>query len=1205
MPTSNEFRKLSAGVEAVDESSAPTQVIGRDEQVEALWVQVKSASARLSAPPRIGKTWFLNLALAMRPEWAGPTLFNAAECRSLREFVWELTRHLHAHGYVSDEWESAVRHWFTQRPYEEPDGGGDTMALAGGDDWEQVLQQTCGILVEKGPADCPVLMIDELPVFLDTLIGEWAEEEAGRLLEALRRIRLQYPALRMILSDAQGLQRVLERLRRGGFQGEPLDDLPPFELPALSAPDARYLAGCLLLGEQVPCSDIHAVAQAVAEACSNVPLAIRNTVYWMARFQDRTWTPETVSVLPTTQDMDGDERAEPSILEESLSLFDSEEVVQRRPSAERSAARSGDRIANGGFSALFPFSLDSLADNTALDTGGNSESARTESQTRSVVTGPLAEGNPRNYLDPAGRSFDWLDSTLSPPHRKLVTDIRTDLARGVQSGNARHVLVTGAAGTGKSHTLAMLAKGLAKGLGLSGRPRTVVYLPSAEPAAESPFDLLLACMRANGESNERLRERLECVESEKRFDALKTAFHERFSDQLTFVIADDLGAVFRTWNKTSLDNLRRFLEHETYVTLMGAPGSERPDSVRLHGWLKDRFRVYPMPELDGDAVGELLCSFASARGDRILAGAIREPRHRHVVRSIHAVSGGNCRILASLDRCLSEKGFRALEEPVTQMTRGELAPIYERRIGECAPQQSKILQALAEHQGRAVNVTELARYMFLTPQAVSRQLQELLRGGFVARTQVGRETCYELNDPLIRFVLDFKHGRDNTLPLLVRGIRRWCAVDRLYRCENEGFPLAEAFRYDAFVEVTHEATPTLEAPAAYIALDPEANPYVEKQACREVTRCLAIDCATELNPELEPQIEKLIGATDKSFATVLGAAKLGSRDRHAASLSELDEWLQSEDAGKAPFDIQVQAQAMRVFALIALGRFGDALSTAESALQQQGGTSDAAQECMAITGINKGIALLKLERFEDAAAQFDTFVEQTDTVAFPEMVAAALLNRAAALDRVGRYAEAMAALDLVTEQYGRAVRCGERESAADAQVFKATLLERLGQHDDALAACTRALGIRPGHPRALMTHALLLCRAGDEPAILKAVESLLNATQTGATERVLLAAGLFDRMAGMESTVQVAAAVFGRDRSTLLYGLIYWVRGRMSMSPPEAQRMERRLHTLRPIFDDDAEAGLVMTIADVLARTAQGDARAMLDLPIELRRLVS
>lgn len=1201
MPTSQEYRELSVAASAVDERSAPTRVIGRNELVEALWVKVRTGSTRLSAPRKVGKTWFLNLALAMRPEWAGPTLFSAGACRSLREFVWELTHHLHKHKYVPDSWEEAVRHWYTQRA--PSDTISESTGIPAGEDWEAVLHATCGILMEKGAADCPVLMIDELPEFLETLTGEWAETEAARLLEALHRLRIEYPALRMILSDAQGLQRVVDKLRRAGYEGQPLDDLPPFELPALTPADARYLAGCLLLGEQVPCTDIHAVADAVADACVNVPSAIRNTVDWMARFGEGPWSPERVGELPTTRDLETMEQGEPGLLEEHLTPFGPDDIVRAEAPTVGSQT---DRVANQGFTSLFPFSLNAITDESALLPGqGPGDGTIVDAVNRSIVAGPLAERGTGDNLDPANRSFDWLDATLTSPHRKIVMDVRTALARGAQTGAPHHIVLAGPAGTGKSHTLALLAKGFAKGLGLSGRPRKVIYLAGSEHSAESPFDVLLECMQADSHSDERLRARLDRAAAEDRFEELMAAFRERYGGQCTIIAIEGLGTLLLNWNKNAIDNLRLFLDRHPSVIVIGTTGPEPLDMARFHGWVKERFRSCAMPDLDSDATRELLCALAKARGDQALVAALSEPRREGAIRTIHTLSGGNCRAIASLDRCLSVKGLSVLGEPVLQMTRGDLAPSYERRAGERAPQQYKILQALADHQGRAVNVTELARYMFLTPQAVSRQLQDLMRSGFLIRTQVGREICYELRDPLIRYVLNYRHGHDGGLPLLVNVIRRWHEVNRLYRTETDGFPFVEAFRFDGFVEMVVETTGSDDGPAAVVSLVPDARATALEPSKRIVSRHVLAGSPELCTPELERQVYGLGQRTEEGFATIFHAAGLLARGHNCACLALLDECLRSTVTSKLSETMQLTLQSMRVYVMLILGRFEGAVAAADAVLRLTGmPDTPTVREGRAMTMINKGVALLKMSRFEDAAAVFDDVVGISDPVELPELVAAALLNRGAALERLNRFAEAIAALDLVSEQFRRAVHGSQRSVAATARVAKARLLERLGQHAEAVAACNEALEIRPGHPRASVMRALFLCGTGQEREIYHAVEAALRATVPGECDRALLAAGLFERMTSLESTVQVAAAIFGRDRLSLLHGLILWTQGCMSKPGDWAKRVQRRLHTLRAIFDDDAEAALVLAIAETRARMSQDEARAALDLPIELRRLL-
>ena len=129
-------------------------------------------------------------------------------------------------------------------------------------------------------------------------------------------------------------------------------------------------------------------------------------------------------------------------------------------------------------------------------------------------------------------------------------------------------------------------------------------------------------------------------------------------------------------------------------------------------------------------------------------------------------------------------GFAELVGPFVQMVDRELTPYYQQRLDRLSPQQKKILMAIAGHHGRALSVKEIAAYTFSSSQVVSRQLADLIHGAHVRRTKLGRESLYELNEPLLRLVLDIKEGRDRPLPLIVAFLSRWYDLRELRRLED-------------------------------------------------------------------------------------------------------------------------------------------------------------------------------------------------------------------------------------------------------------------------------------------------------------------------------------------------------------------------------------------------------------------------------------
>jgi hypothetical protein len=84
-----------------------------------------------------------------------------------------------------------------------------------------------------------------------------------------------------VFCGSLGLHIVLNDLYASGYSGRPVNDMPPFEVGPLSDDWARYLAACLLLGENVPCASPEECASAVATAASGVPFYIQHVVKWM------------------------------------------------------------------------------------------------------------------------------------------------------------------------------------------------------------------------------------------------------------------------------------------------------------------------------------------------------------------------------------------------------------------------------------------------------------------------------------------------------------------------------------------------------------------------------------------------------------------------------------------------------------------------------------------------------------------------------------------------------------------------------------------------------------------------------------------------------------------------------------------------------------------------------------------------------------
>lgn len=113
----------------------------------------------------------------------------------------------------------------------------------------------------------------------------------------------------------------------------------------------------------------------------------------------------------------------------------------------------------------------------------------------------------------------------------------------------------------------------------------------------------------------------------------------------------------------------------------------------------------------------------------------------------------------------------------------ELTPYYQQRIDWLPGQQRKLVEYLCRSEG-PVPVKDMSRRLFMSQQTASRQLKELRDKGYVISHSRGRESLYELAEPLMRLCVEVKENRRQPVRLVVRFLRVWYTDDELRRFEK-------------------------------------------------------------------------------------------------------------------------------------------------------------------------------------------------------------------------------------------------------------------------------------------------------------------------------------------------------------------------------------------------------------------------------------
>lgn len=107
------------------------------------------------------------------------------------------------------------------------------------------------------------------------------------------------------------------------------------------------------------------------------------------------------------------------------------------------------------------------------------------------------------------------------------------------------------------------------------------------------------------------------------------------------------------------------------------------------------------------------------------------------------------------------------------------------------------MEYLCSREG-TVPVKDIAKRLFATPQTISSQLQDLREKGYVEANQRGRESLYEIREPLMRICVEVKDNqRIQPLRLLVDFLRVWYDDKELKRRLGEIAPFCEPAAYFA------------------------------------------------------------------------------------------------------------------------------------------------------------------------------------------------------------------------------------------------------------------------------------------------------------------------------------------------------------------------------------------------------------------------
>jgi tetratricopeptide (TPR) repeat protein len=364
---------------------------------------------------------------------------------------------------------------------------------------------------------------------------------------------------------------------------------------------------------------------------------------------------------------------------------------------------------------------------------------------------------------------------------KLFKDVLNRLVASATTREKHFILLVGSRGIGKTHFVALLRHRLTHDPKYaSARKRLkIAYLNEEEWGIASFLDFLVRILRslAAGDKDTILPERIEQIYSvynrdpNAALDTAQSVLRQYIGSQTLLLICENLLDIFEGIGTEGQKRWRSWMQEEPFWTILATTpavfGGVKLQTSPFYGF----FTIRHLEKLDLETATALLQRKAYLEKRPDLALALQTPTGRARVHAIHHLAGGNHRIYVTMSDFLTRESLDDLVTPFMRMI-DDITPYYQDRMRQLAPQQRKIVEFLS-HAERPIPVKDIAHRCLMSPQTAAKQLGELAKQGFVGGTKYGRETYYELAEPLMRICVEVKDNRTEHIKLFVEFLREW------------------------------------------------------------------------------------------------------------------------------------------------------------------------------------------------------------------------------------------------------------------------------------------------------------------------------------------------------------------------------------------------------------------------------------------------
>jgi tetratricopeptide (TPR) repeat protein len=370
--------------------------------------------------------------------------------------------------------------------------------------------------------------------------------------------------------------------------------------------------------------------------------------------------------------------------------------------------------------------------------------------------------------------------SVNPIILEQTLTVRKEIVDGIEKNCINNILIDATyqslliapRGSGKTHITKVLYHRFKNNKKLV-KKAIIAYLAEDEVGIANFTDLLISILRSfikykefgSEQLENQIREASLMTITSKRNIFIKDILLNYIINKKIILLIENFDKILHSIQKNGQANLRDFIHQYNNLCIL-ATSQSLIKSVQDSSYpFYNFFDIQQLKKLNFKESVALLYAKSKSENDNLLLDEIQNPEFQGKLRAIFELTEGNHRLLVTFYSFLKAE-FKCDLSEIFIKTMNDLKPYYEQFINVLPAQQQKIVKYLSINR-KAISGKIIAQDCFITPNVISKQMSTLFNIGMIDKNKSGKDTFYELKEPLMRISFEISENPNGIAKLFI------------------------------------------------------------------------------------------------------------------------------------------------------------------------------------------------------------------------------------------------------------------------------------------------------------------------------------------------------------------------------------------------------------------------------------------------------